>query len=109
MFCLYFLNHSQFGAAGTGVLLNFFFSCFNRLAGQQLYRGFVSANALRYAGRAYTVHAFAFEILFNDAVFEGMKGNHGQPSARLQYREGVLESALEHFQFLIHFNTQGLK
>src|ERR1700677_3871311 len=88
MFRPQLLNHPQFGAAGTGVLLNLFFRRFHRLAGQKLYRSFVAANALRYAGRADAVHAFRFKILFDDAVFEGMKGNHSQPSARLEDGKG---------------------
>ena len=103
------LHGPQFGRARARIAANFLIRCRHRFAGQQSEAGRLMEH-LRGMPRGLCLTAALFgHELFDDPVFQGMKGNDHQAPAFPQDTGGRVQGAFELAQFIIDGNPQGLK
>ena len=106
---LQFLRHTQFCAAGTGVLLQFCLAWQNRLSGNHLYLGFLPAYT---HGKILWTRTSGGQIgkrLFYDPVFQGVEGDNGNASAFPKHAHRRPNGRLDHIKLCIDLDSQCLE
>jgi len=106
---LYLLSDPQFGTAGAGIQVDFFFGRRDRPPGFFQDTGFMTAGADWLAGWADAILAFQAEKLFDHAILQRMEADDCQPTTRTESLYCHGEHPLQRLQLAVHGDAQSLE
>ena len=103
------LGNAQFGAARSRIISYLSLRRLDRLAADTVQRRPMLARADGLLWGAETIARFGANKVLDDPVFERVKRDDGEPSARLEQRNALRQRCRKHVQFFIDADTQGLE